>query len=75
MSILSIPLCKPLKNNSHHPCLGNAMVYFIVVQILFLPICTISEELVIAQAVGGNQVIFCNYRIEITEICNISIKI
>ena len=48
------------------------MVYFIVVQILFLPIC---EELVIAQAVGCNQVIFCNYRIEITEICNISIKI
>jgi len=62
MSTLSIPSLKPLKNNSHQLSLGNAIVYFVTVQTLFLPICTISEEFVTVtlQAVDGSrQVTFC----------------
>ena len=42
-------------NNSHQFSVGNATVYCRVVQFCVLLICTISEELVITQAVGGNQ--------------------
>ena len=57
MSILLVPSRDPFKNSSHHFSAGNAIVYFTVVQILVLTIYTISEELVITQTVGGNQVI------------------
>ena len=58
MSILSVPSRNPLKNNSHHGLLlGNAMVYLTNVHLWLLLICTISEELLIMQAVDDNQFI------------------